>query len=673
MKRQITRCSVILLTCLAPLVAAGDPPPPVDLATTAPPAAPVQALDATTGSTPLADPAQAPGPAVEPARYRSVVTATRREARRRDVAGLVQVIGRADIEELHPISTGELLQLVTGTSVETGTGSGLPQRRIVGLGGLPANYTLVLVDGVRLLSDHVHTGQNLELIPVDVIERIEVLRGAASAQYGADAIGGVINIITRKAGERAETGLAAGGGTYGTWEGGVSWLRPLTARLRLSTFVGREESDGIALQAPAHRIGSMGYERQHLLARIDAGKPGEPSAYAWVQRVDHAADGQDGTADSVLTTGVIGATYTFGHTLTWSARLAHVAWEAEISEEQDELLLPETFATWEIGRGHTLTGGADLQQREYSRTAVAAEEQRTIGAFVQYEWQLLDRLLTLQPALRVDRVDGLDPVPSLSASVLLAPAWPLELRASVGQGFHAPTPQELHEEGYGHGGRALRFGNPDLEPERSTTFTLDLELTPVEWLEVSLGGHYSTLDDMIVPVFEGPWEQDSTKDVWRRTNIAAARVWGGEARVRAELRPGLALEGGYTYTDDEDETGGQLPYHAGSAAYIKGTGSQRVTGRWQLGGFLVVKAAFDRSAWSWKPAKGAAVDDPSGLTTPLADYQQLDAGLTLSYDGSYNLHLNAYNLLGQDIENLDDAYTVLDGEPVLRGGLSCSW
>jgi len=61
------------------------------------------------------------------------------------------------------------------------------------------------------------------------------------------------------------------------------------------------------------------------------------------------------------------------------------------------------------------------------------------------------------------------------------------------------------------------------------------------------------------------------------------------------------------------------------------------------------------------------------LTPKLQDYQKLDAGVSLVYKETYQLFLNGYNLLGQDLENLDDALTVIDGEPVLRGGFRARW
>lgn len=277
------------------------------------------------------------------------------------------------------------------------------------------------------------------------------------------------------------------------------------------------------------------------------------------------------------------------------------------------------------------------------------------------------------PALRVDAVNDAHPVLTPKLAILYAPRWPLQVRASVARGFHAPTPQELHEQGYGHGGRAYRFGNPDLEPERSTTTMLSLELLPGRPFELSLRGHYSRLRDMIVPVYEGPWDEDPTKDVWRRTNIAKSTVYGAEARARYRILPGLRLEGGYTWSDERDDSGRQLPYHPGSAAFFEASVSRRLGPRWQVDARVALFAAFDRSAWSWKPAAGAAADDAAGGTTSLQDQQRLQAALTAAYRDTYFAYVNAHNLLGQDLEYLDDAYTVLEGEPTFSGGLRCAW
>jgi hypothetical protein len=86
--------------------------------------------------------------------------------------------------------------------------------------------------------------------------------------------------------------------------------------------------------------------------------------------------------------------------------------------------------------------------------------------------------------------------------------------------------------------------------------------------------------------------------------------------------------------------------------------------------FVGIRAVFDREAWNWKPSRDADADNPDGFTTELEDYTKLDAGITLSVEDNYEVFLKVNNILGEDIENLDDIYTVLDGEPVIQVGFS---
>jgi outer membrane receptor for ferrienterochelin and colicin len=95
---------------------------------------------------------------------RVVITSTRNDQLLENTPEIVHVITSKDIQKLNVNSTGEIFEYLTGVNVETGTGSGFPERSIVSLDGFPANYCLVLVDGNRLLTEHIHTGQNIDMI-----------------------------------------------------------------------------------------------------------------------------------------------------------------------------------------------------------------------------------------------------------------------------------------------------------------------------------------------------------------------------------------------------------------------------------------------------------------------------------------------------------------------------
>ncbi|WP_309624244.1 TonB-dependent receptor plug domain-containing protein, partial [Methylibium sp.] len=135
-----------------------------------------------------------------------VVTATRLEQPVSAVLSDVRVIDADTIRNAGPVSLPELLQMHGGAEIASTGGPG--QISSVFLRGTNANHVVLLIDGVRINSATAGTNA-FENIPLDQIERIEILRGPASSLYGADAIGGVIQVFTRQ-GERTEAHVGAG-------------------------------------------------------------------------------------------------------------------------------------------------------------------------------------------------------------------------------------------------------------------------------------------------------------------------------------------------------------------------------------------------------------------------------------------------------------------------------
>ena len=276
----------------------------------------------------------------------------------------------------------------------------------------------------------------------------------------------------------------------------------------------------------------------------------------------------------------------------------------------------------------------------------------------------------LSGAVRLDKTGALPWVVSPKISMVYYPVKIVGIRASLSKGFHAPGVQEKYEIAYGHGGTALRFGNPDLKPEYSITANAGLELYPAEGLQIVINGYYSRIRNMIVPVYQGAWSENPSKDVWMRENIDKAEIYGAEVSLRLELIRNFTLDAGGTYTYNRNlDTRNILPYFPGSSAFLRVSYDQKLLKKHILGLYVSAKAVFSRSAWSWKPAPGMPRDNTDGLTTSLQNYQLLNAGIKYACCHILEVYLNADNLLGQPIENLDDAYTRFKGEIYLHGGV----
>lgn len=588
---------------------------------------------------------------------------------------IMQVITAKEIEALNVATTGEILEYLSGVNVESGTGSGYPERSIVSLNGFPANYSLVLVNGVRLLTEHIHTGQNIDVIPPENIERIEILKGAASSQYGSDAMGGIVNIITKKAGENPETSLSFSMGSYQTYNTNVSVRTKINDKLSVSMFNSHKQSAGVPILSPAHRIDNMGFTKFSTFNSFDYNISKNSQISGNINYVQNSMQFRDDDVHGKL----FMPSFVFSQKITQKAmlfaRLKYTHWEAEQSGENNEYLNPELYANINIGDNSVITVGGDFRKIDFTRSAVVESTRNESGFFIQNETEM--NKLSFLIAGRVDFVEGLKPVLTPKFAIGYGVLKNLKLRFSAGRGFHAPSLQELYEEGYGHGGRAYRFGNPDLEPEYSLTTTGSIEYTPIKNLQLLVYGYYNVIDNMITPIYSGIWTEnpDTSKviDKWVRTNIHEAKIMGVEFLARYRIKSFFTIEAGYNTTQNENtSTGKQLPYFPGESLSAKCIFGKNITQDIKTFVYMGVRTTKNRSAWNWKPANGADFDNSEGLITELKDYQLLNAGVKIKYR-SVLVSFNVDNILGQDIERLDDSYTIIDGEPVYRLGVLFSF
>ena len=151
-----------------------------------------------------------------------VVTATRRPRLLEETPDVTLVQTSGEIRAMGAVQVNDIIEYMPGVSSIGGTGSGQPFKRTVSLNGMPANYSLILLNGRRVLSSHIHTGANVNVVSPEHIERIELVKGATSAIYGTDGMGGVLNIITRKGSISPGISFTSFGGSRNTYHNGIS-------------------------------------------------------------------------------------------------------------------------------------------------------------------------------------------------------------------------------------------------------------------------------------------------------------------------------------------------------------------------------------------------------------------------------------------------------------------
>ncbi|MED5557184.1 MAG: ligand-gated channel protein, partial [Pseudomonadota bacterium] len=529
-----------------------------------------------------------------------VVTASGFEQQISSAPASISVISREELERGHYQNVTDALRDVPGVVV-TGGGAG-DNGNDISIRGMPSQYTLILVDGrpqnSRESRPNGSAGFEQDwLLPLQAIERIEVVRGPMSTLYGSDAIGGVINVITRKVAD--------------TWHGNIQ----LDTVLQEDSASGDSRQANFYLSGPlvADRLGLQLYGRTSERDEDDIENGyEEKSLQSLTARLSLAAsDNHDFTAEAGITeqdrrslvgrsapaegcrggcTDSIGE-YTNSHVaLTHSGRFDWGTSETFVQRERSENqsrdieitnTTAKTSAVIPLGM-HMLTVGASWEEESLEdgttnqisdRTAV---ENSQWALFMEDEWMLTDAW-ALTGGLRLDDDDnyGSHLSPRLYSVWNMTPEW--TLKGGVSTGYRSPNLREITPDWgqISRGGNV--YGNPDLEPETSLNKEIALLYGNDAGLSGSLTLFHNDFEDKITRIAcpinicnAGPNQFGS--DPTYRVNIDDAVTQGVEASLSAPLSDTLALTASYTFTDSEQKSGEyagepltQLPRHQVSA------------------------------------------------------------------------------------------------------------
>lgn len=558
-----------------------------------------------------------------------VVTASRTAQTQDQALAAVTVIERAELERLQPASLPDLLTGRAGFSLANNGGPG--KSTSVFLRGTESDHVLVLVDGVKLGSA-TSGGASLQDIPVEQIERIEIVRGPFSSLYGSEALGGVIQIFTRRphgafapnfsvalGSERTRRASVGVGGRSGDTERG-GWY---------AIQAGHEQTDGINAYRGRRNFDPDrdGYRNQSLSLqggyRFNQRWDGELRVFRAEGRNEY--DGSlNNEADTVQQ--VVGGRvrYAPGDRLRFTASAGA---SADLSENFLNGVYSSNFDTRrrlgslqaDIGAGAgLLTVGYDWSGDEiHSNTRYARDRRINRGLFGQ--WQRDFGRHSLQAGVRRD--DDSQFGGETTGSLLWG--WNftehLRLGASYGTAFKAPTFNELYFPGY---------GNPELGPETSRSFELSLrgEHGQVRW---ALHAFDTRIDDMIA--FDA-----SLGDSGGPNNIDRARIRGIEAEggVRVadwDLRASLTRLDPRNDGDNPNHDN-FLPRRARASGRID---ADRRFGRFSMG--ASVTGAGERY-------------DNLANTTRLGGYGLADLRVGYAFAPSWNLQLSAANLFDKRYE-----------------------
>jgi vitamin B12 transporter len=445
----------------------------------------------------------------------------------------VRVITAQDIRASGAGTLAEVLATLGG--VETASTGGPGQPASVFIRGANSAHTVVLVDGVRIGSATLGTAP-LESLPLALIDRVEVLEGASSSLYGADAVGGVIQVFTKCAGRTPQASVAVTVGEQGLWQLATTYTRRM-GDTDFSLGANLLRTDGINATTPdntySYNPDRDGYRNQGFNARVSQQLGSGHLVEAQWLRSDNQVHFDDGSATDSLNTnrtqtlalhwaGPLGAAVQsdLRAARSWDDASASGAFPSYFYTQQDQLSWLNRIA---LGAG-TLTAGLEwLEQRVSSDTAFEKTERTTYAGLVG--WRARYGALGVQADLRHDESSsyGGYTTAQLGGSFQVSPD--LRLRASAGTAFKAPSFNEMYYPG---------FGNANLKPERSGSVELGAEakLGPVDLTATLFDNRMRDLIDYAPPTYT---PVNVARAETSGLTLTAATALGADTRARLSL------------------------------------------------------------------------------------------------------------------------------------------
>ena len=498
-----------------------------------------------------------------------VVTATRTETPEDEVGSAITVISAEDIVAKRITNVADALRTVPGLDVIRSGGIGQPTA--VYLRGANANHTLVLVDGVEMNDPSSPNGAfDFANLQTDNIERIEVVRGAASAAYGSDAMGGVINVITKKGQGATKYTATAEGGSYDTWKttGAISGS---TERINYSLDASRMETAGFS--AADHTMGNTNPNghRNNTVSGRSGIKVNDNLDLGLTLRYNEGKTFNDdcggvscdntgnyNTFNELFIRGfghlklfdglweqTIGSAYsrTDRNNVTVFNPASLNSYGNSIAANLGEKVKLDYQSIFNVHKASTITLGVEEEADSLSSSAASTDlygtnasipqkTMNTISGYLQDQINLFDRSFTTV-GVRYDDNNRFGGHETWRVNELYNfKETGTRLKGNYGTGFKAPSLNQLYDTIYGS-------GNASLKPETSVNWDAGLEQDIIR-KKVMAGVSYfnNNFDNLIDFLKVAPYTNN---------NISRAKVSGVETFLELHPINDLTFRGTYTY------------------------------------------------------------------------------------------------------------------------------
>lgn len=593
-----------------------------------------------------------------------VVTGTRTEHLVEDVPSTMELVTSEDIKRMNAKTPLDVLEQTFNIETTGVHGGG------VSLRGMNSDHTLVLVNGRRPAGaggiGEVN-GQILRTINAANIERIEILRGPAGALYGANALAGVINIITKRSEEKEITvGTSVGNygvNTYGSIDFGKmgkddAWDALVSAQFDRLFAVNQDsefEKSGGWTESPDGFNGSFSFDigyKFNLNHELRLQSDISHDDYTKENFVIDYAMGGPNPYESTYTEDYTERTR-YSSTLIYSGNVGDHLYSisGQFSEMRDKNPEDNTGRhnytdvfteygfdaqdTWLINDYNTLTvGGEIIHSKIDAKNVSDTDSQTRYAVYAQNEMSLFDDKFLIIPAVRYDYYDTFGN--SLTPSIGLV--WEFienhRFKANYGLGFRAPGLLDLY------GTQSRGFGdlrpNPDLDPEKSKSFEFRYEGS-YKNLSGSIGYFHTDIEDYLDQVFYDSNGNVTTgrPDYAMLQNVDDVTIQGVELDLQLEFLTHFTAKFQYAYTDSMNET---------KDVRLRDSAKNTYTG----------ELLFDYEPWDFYASVWARYYDQFyTFQDKNIDFYRVNLSMGKTWKDKYTVSLNVNNLFysNQDYEN----------------------
>jgi len=567
------------------------------------------------------------------------VTATRTPISIENSVVPVQVIDRAQIDRSQATSLQDLLRGRAG--VDFTNQGGLGKITSLFLRGSNSNQVLVLVDGVRIGSA-TNGMATLQDLPVDQIERVEIVRGPRSSLYGSEAIGGVIQIFTRNAGPGLQQNLAITAGSNN--------LRQVSAgfsnrgeRGWVSAQGGYQDTDGInACRGTAAGWGAGCYADEPDRDGYRNTSINVRGGYALSETLNVDGHVLNSAARNEYDGSIFGGNEADNRQQVYGGKLAWTPSDsfrlnAQVGRNVDQAdayfaangvrSFASTFDTRRdtanvqgdivLAEDQQVSVGADWQNEQItSSTAFDVRERDNTGVFAEYQGQFGAH--TLQASVRNDDNEQFGNHTTGSLGYGFAFGNGLRLTASAGTGFKAPTFNDLYYPG---------FSNPLLQPEESKSLNLGIAQYADNW-NWTFNAYETRIDQLI--------GYDSS---FALVNVAEARIRGAELTGFVSLA-GFDINAQASFTDPRDHTSGAATY------------DNLLARRARTSGRVDVDKSFGPLRLGVTAAGSGHRFDNAANSVRLAGYGTVDLRVEYAINDAWSLQAKAANVFDREYETV---------------------